>query len=490
VLFNSYLFLAFLAVATVVYRLVFRFGAQARILWLAAGSLMFYAMNDIGHLPLLAASILFNYAMGVRISAQPHGPARRLWLTLAVSANIALLIGCKILAVQAGAGGFAAFWPWLSHGPALPLGISFFTFTQIAFLIDCSRGEVSSPRLLDYGVFVAWFPHLVAGPLLPHNRILPQLRGPEARRPTGEDYSVGLTLFVVGLFKKVVLADGLLGPTTHALKLLGSGAAHGFASAWIASFACLIIIYFDFSGYSDMAMGASRLFGIDLPVNFYSPLRARNPIDFWRRWHRTLSWFIRGYVYSPFAGRRAGIGQYWRLMAIMAAVGLWHGSTWNFLLWGLYQGVLLCLYNFWRLGLGHRRPRRPGPLEAAAAQAANFTAMVASAGLFYFQDFGQGLRFYGNVFGLSGLGLDHLGFHPPALALFAAELAIVCLAPNAIELVRTHLPRWSAQQLPADRPAWPLTWKPSLLWALALGALAAVALAAIPQTSQFSYSVF
>jgi alginate O-acetyltransferase complex protein AlgI len=488
-LFNSYLFLAFLAVAAIGYRQIFGLGVQARILWLAAGSLVFYAVNDLGHLPLLLASIVFNFLMGAQIAARAGRASRRLWLTLAVSANVGLLVAYKYAAVLAGSSGFAAFWPWLTHGPALPLGISFFTFTQIAFLIDCSRGEVTSPRLIDYGVFVGWFPHLVAGPLLPHKRILPQLRGPQARKPNSEDYAVGLTLFIVGLFKKVVLADALNGPATAALKALGGGAAHGLAPAWVASVAFMLVVYFDFSGYSDMAMGISRLFAIDLPVNFYSPYRARNPSDFWRRWHRTLSWFIRAYVYSPFAGRRTGIGQYLRLMAIMAAVGLWHGSTWNFLLFGLYQGALLSLYNFWRLRLGHRRNRNPSPLVGVAAQGANFVAMMASAGLFYFHDFGQCLRFYGDAFGLSGLGF-HLGFGAPSLIIVAAELAIVWLAPNAIELVRTRLPRWAAQQLPADRPALPLTWTPQLRWGLALGALAAIALAAIPQTAEFVYNVF
>ena len=478
-----------------IYRLVFRFGAQARILWLAAGSLVFYAVNDVGHLPLLVASIAFNYVMGGRISVQPHGRARRLWLTLAVSANVALLIGCKILAVQAGAGGFAAFWPWLAHGPALPLGISFFTFTQIAFLIDCSRGEVSAPRPLDYGVFVAWFPHLVAGPLLPHDRILPQLRGPESRKPTGEDYAVGLTLFIVGLFKKVVLADGLLGPTTHVLKLLGGGAdACGFASAWIASFACPDhhLSPSSFSGSSDMAMGARRLCAIDLPVHFYSPLRARNPSDFWRRWHRTLRLVaFAAMSCSPFAGAAREASA-----STVAADGdhgggrPGHGVDLELPALGPLPGRPAL-----PLQLLAPRARPPTPTKTRSARGRRRAGSPASPrwwrarGLFYFQDFGQGLRFYRNLFGLSGFSLN-LGFHPQGLALFAAELAIVCLAPNAIELVRSHLPRWSAQQLPGDRPAFALTWKPALAWALALGALAAIALAAIPQTSQFSYSVF
>ncbi|HEY1427224.1 MAG TPA: MBOAT family O-acyltransferase, partial [Caulobacteraceae bacterium] len=322
-LFNSYWFLAFVGVAAAGYRWLFDRGAGVRIGWLALASAVFYAANDLAHLPLLAASIVFNYVVGAVIAKRPGGRAARAWLTIGVAGNLGALVAYKYMAAIAGATGFAAFWP--SIGQSLPLGISFFTFTQIAFLIDCGRGEARSPRLLDYGVFVAWFPHLVAGPLLPHKRILPQLRGETARKPQAEDYGVGLTLFILGLFKKVVLADGLSSAANTLLRAIGSGAAHGAALAWTGITAFMLVVYFDFSGYSDMAMGLSRLFAIDLPVNFYSPFRAHNPSDFWRRWHRTLSWFIRAYVYSPFAGRRTGYGQYLRLMGIMALVGLWHG---------------------------------------------------------------------------------------------------------------------------------------------------------------------
>ena len=227
----------------------------------------------------------------------------------------------------------------------LPLGISFFTFTQIAYLVDVQRGIASEPSFLNYVLFVTFFPHLIAGPIIHHKEMMPQFQR-AADRPGG-DIAVGSALFAIGLFKKVIIAD-------FAAHYVGTaftpgGDAVPLAMAWEAALNYTVQIYFDFSGYSDMALGLSRMFGIDLPLNFNSPYKARNLIEFWRCWHMTLSRFLRDYLYFPLGGNRHGtVMRYTNLLTVMLLGGLWHGANWTFVAWGGVHGIGLMVNHLWR----------------------------------------------------------------------------------------------------------------------------------------------
>jgi D-alanyl-lipoteichoic acid acyltransferase DltB (MBOAT superfamily) len=238
----------------------------------------------------------------------------------------------------------AIFSAGLSVDILLPVGISFYTFTQIAFLVDAYRGNVAHYRLPHYALFVSYFPHLIAGPILHHKDMIPQFERAEAKRPNAHLILCGLIIFAIGLFKKTCLADGIqplvalaFGPTTPS-----------FDQAWIGALAYTFQLYFDFSGYSDMAIGISLMFGIFLPLNFNSPYKATSIIEFWRRWHMTLSQFLRDYLYIPLGGNRRGrVLRYVNLMVTMALGGLWHGAAWTFVAWGTLHGAYLCINHAW-----------------------------------------------------------------------------------------------------------------------------------------------
>jgi D-alanyl-lipoteichoic acid acyltransferase DltB (MBOAT superfamily) len=235
----------------------------------------------------------------------------------------------------------------------LPIGISFFTFTQIAYLVDCHRGGAGEYRLVHYTLFVSYFPHLVAGPVLHHKEMMPQFDRPA--RFDMADIAIGLSIFIIGLAKKVLLADPislLVGP------VFAPHAQPQLAEAWVGTLAYTFQLYFDFSGYSDMAIGLSRLFGVRLPLNFNSPYKAANISDFWRRWHMTLSRFLRDYLYVPLGGNRHGeLSRYRNLMLTMVLGGLWHGAGWTFVAWGALHGAYLVIQHGWQAAIGPPAPR-------------------------------------------------------------------------------------------------------------------------------------
>jgi D-alanyl-lipoteichoic acid acyltransferase DltB (MBOAT superfamily) len=227
----------------------------------------------------------------------------------------------------------------------LPLGISFFTFTQIAFLTDRFQRKIAPPNLYNYGLFITFFPHLMAGPILHHKDIMPQFSN---KLLSWENIAVGLSIFSIGLFKKVIIADSLA-PYADTIFDLASNKQISFIDAWLGSISYTFQLYFDFSGYSDMAIGLARLFGITFPLNFNSPYKSDSIISFWRRWHMTLSRFLRDYIYITFGGNRKGsFRRYTNLMLTMIIGGLWHGASWTFILWGALHGIYLTINHFWQ----------------------------------------------------------------------------------------------------------------------------------------------
>src|SRR6266481_4692251 len=344
-LFNSYLFIfLFLPVVLAGYFILGRLGNLAAVIWLTLASLLFYSASNWQFVPLLAASVAFNYVIGLTlISTRLSGRLRFAALTIGVAVDL-LVLGTFKYAGFLAANLNAIFSTGLTVDILLPVGISFYTFTQIAFLVDACRGHVARYALPHYALFVTYFPHLIAGPILHHKDMIPQFERKEAKHADPHLILCGLIIFGIGLFKKTWLADGV-----QRLVALAFGPnPPSFDQAWIGALAYTFQLYFDFSGYSDMAIGISLMFGIFLPLNFNSPYKATSIIDFWRCWHMTLSQFLRDYLYIPLGGNRHGpVLRYVNLMITMLLGGLWHGAAWTFVAWGALHGAYLCINHAW-----------------------------------------------------------------------------------------------------------------------------------------------
>ena len=430
-LFNSYgfIFLFLPAVLLGTFALG-RLGHLATVIWLALASLAFYAFGNWQFVPLLMASIAFNYVVGYLVIEKKLRPsARRAALIAGVGGDL-LILGIFKYAGFFATNLNAVFGTSLTVSILLPVGISFYTFTQIAFLVDAYRGNVARYALPHYALFVTWFPHLVAGPILHHRDMIPQFERAELRRPDVHLILCGVIIFAIGLFKKTCLADGI-----QPLVALAFGAsAPSFDHAWIGALAYTFQLYFDFSGYSDMAIGISLMFGVFLPLNFDSPYKASSIIDFWRRWHMTLSRFLRDYLYIPLGGNRRGrVLRYVNLMITMLLGGLWHGAAWTFVAWGALHGIYLCINHAWNHFVPAPPPRF-APLAKLATGALTFLAVVVAWVFFRADSFASALTV------LSGMA------HPATIIfgrdevanvlLIAVYAAIVWFAPNTQTLMR------------------------------------------------------
>jgi alginate O-acetyltransferase complex protein AlgI len=344
-LFNSYPFIfLFLPVVLLGYFALGRVGNLAPVIWLALASLAFYSVSNWQFVLLLLASVAFNYLIGLLLMTQRlRALPRRAVLAAGVSCDL-LVLGIFKYAGFVAANLDTLFSTGFTVNLLLPVGISFYTFTQIAFLVDAYRGKVAHYAWPHYALFVTYFPHLIAGPILHHHDMIPQFEAASSKRPNPHLILCGLIIFGVGLFKKTGLADGIQPLVSLAFGPL----TPSFDQAWIGALAYTFQLYFDFSGYSDMAIGISLMFGIFLPINFNSPYKALNIIDFWRRWHMTLSQFLRDYLYIPLGGNRHGPTlRYLNLMVTMGLGGLWHGAAWTFVIWGALHGIYLCINHQW-----------------------------------------------------------------------------------------------------------------------------------------------
>jgi alginate O-acetyltransferase complex protein AlgI len=318
--------------------------------WLFAASMFFYGVWMPQFTLLLATSIVINFVAGRRICAcVDAGLPSRGWLWAGVVFDLALLAYFKYCNFFLDNVSALVGTHWAHAEIVLPIGISFFTFTQIAFLVDASRGKVHDPRFVHYGLFVTYFPHLIAGPILHHEPMMRQFADSRIYRFNFDSFTVGAFIFSLGLLKKVVLADGVSPYADAVFVPVDAGAAPSVTEAWLGAMAYTLQLYFDFSGYSDMAIGLSKMFNIELPINFNSPYRATSIIEFWRRWHISLSSFLRDYLYVALGGNRHGAARrYANLMATMVLGGLWHGASWSFVFWGTLHGIYLIVNHGFR----------------------------------------------------------------------------------------------------------------------------------------------
>ncbi|WP_188611705.1 MBOAT family O-acyltransferase [Chelatococcus reniformis] len=396
-LFNSFAFLlVFLPVALLLHWLVERVRPQLRLPLLLALSVAFYGYWDWRFVPLLVLSVLLNWLL-----AQAFIRLRLGWLIA-----LAIIVNLAVLGVFKYAGFFAGLLPGLDltgidvfgSGAALPLGISFFTFHHVMYLVDLKAGRAPDFGLVKYGLYIAFFPQVLAGPLVRWSEVMHQFdQRPYARADAAERFARGLLLLVVGLIKKVFIGDPLSAYVNPVYEAAAKGTAVSLAEAWQATLAFAFQIYFDFSGYTDMALGIALMFGIVLPQNFEVPYRALSLQDFWRRWHMTLSRFLRDYLYIPLGGNRHGLPrQVWALFATMALGGLWHGAGLTFVAWGAAHGLGLCAGLLWR-----RTGRTIPPLVGWAL---TFLFVLFTWVLFRAQTFEAALRIYEGMLGLTSIG--------------------------------------------------------------------------------------
>jgi len=541
--FSSFSFIfVFLPTALIGYYLVARLGAKYAVGWLVLASLVFYAVWNPVFVVLLLCSIAFNFAIGKAMLAgagKEHAKSHHRLLFGGVAANLFVLFCFKYLGpILAWGHSLSLVSTRFDFNIVLPLGISFFTFTQIGYLVDCNYGRGRNLDLIRYAAFVTLFPHLIAGPILHIRDIGPQLLNSETFRLRSQNLSVGTSYFIIGLAKKVLLADPLA-------DVVNVGFAHpaDFAmfATWLYALAYSLQLYFDFSGYSDMAIGLAYMFGIRFPINFDSPYKARNIIDFWKRWHITLTVYLTSLLYNPiglYLNRRrlrAAQGSPNRnartlsafnslvlmpILITMTLCGIWHGAGLQFLLFGLMHGAYLTINHAWHWfgpkGNAKGRGRFLNAGIAAGSVLLTYVAVVATQVMFRAPSVTAALQMMGGMIGLHGVDpipvpgtfmamLRHIGSvhtfltkthhiltvpvedSTPAPAGLALRFLIVWALPNSQQMMARFSP--TLTEVKPDISRW-LLWQPTVRWALALGLLLALSLMSLQQTKVFLYFQF
>lgn len=527
-LFNSYEFIfLFLPVAFLGFFTIVRSGREAAIAWLVLASLFFYGWWNPSYLILILLSMAVNFLAGRQLGKLHRlhrNRAAKLWLAAGVTLNLAVLGYFKYAGFFVESLNAVAGTSFHVGTIVLPLAISFFTFQQIAYLVDAYKGITQEYRFSHYALFVTFFPQLIAGPIVHHKEMLPQFMDRANLSPRLENISIGLTIFFIGLFKKAVLADGVAPYSTSVFEAAGSGEPMTFFVAWGGALAYTMQLYFDFSGYSDMAIGAARLFGIRLPLNFHSPYKAVSIVEFWRRWHMTLSRFLRDYLYIPLGGSRRGKARrYVNLFLTMLLGGLWHGAGWTFVVWGGLHGFYLAINHAW-----HRlHPFIPSRIRLRTgtgkllAWATTFTAVVVGWVFFRATDFDSAINILSGMSGSNGIALPnaimarlggtgewlhslgigtYLGGGSQFILTYAwviPLLLVALLLPNTQQIMARFEPALAAY--PADPNTEiqglsgtnsRLTWQPTTGWSLVLGALSALGILALSSVSEFLYFQF
>ena len=485
-LFNSAIFLFVFLPASLVgfYALRNKVSITWAIGFLFIASLFFYGWWNPPFVLLLLASITVNYFLG-RVLSNSGG---KLWLSIGVIGNLSLIGYFK----------YANFFLDNLDGLIdsqyhlgdvfLPLGISFFTFQQIAFLIDASRGQYNDRNIIRYGLFIAFFPQLIAGPIVHHAEMMPQFEGKaQKQQDIFENLSVGLTMLIIGLFKKVIIADQLAPIASPVFGAADAGEVISFTAAWLGALAYSAQIYFDFSGYSDMALGLARMFGIRLPLNFNSPYQATSIIEFWRRWHMTLSRFLRDYLYIPLGGGRGryGILRYRNVMIVMLLGGLWHGAGWSFVIWGGLHGLFLSINHIWRtIGWGRFLPSHG---KNFLGWFLTFMVVVFAWVFFRAESLDGGViivKAMANLFDKTGT-VDH-----KAWLLVISGLVVAFVFPNSQQIMRDYRPSLHVVVGPSRGLLAKINWHPTRVYAVIFVVLGVLSILNLWQESEFLYFQF
>jgi len=521
-LFNSYEFIfVFLPAVVAVFFTVGRVSRTWALRWVIGASLFFYGCWRPLNVLIIAPSVAINFALArvlQRLLKKGSRGSARAVLLAGIAFNVAFLGYFKYSNFFVDVINDAAGTHMVLARIILPLGISFITFQKIAFLIDVHAGRVESFTLQDYCLFVLFVPQLIAGPIVHYREMMPQFHGVSCRFDK-DNVSVGLTLFAFGLFKKVILADSIAPLVTPVYQLAAAGSSVALLPAWMAAIGFTFQIYFDFSGYTDMALGIARFFGIRLPPNFNSPLKASNIIDFWLRWHMTLTRFLTAYIYNPLAlwltRRRAARGSglarlnkgpaafmellMFPILLTMLVSGIWHGAGYTFMVWGVLHGVYLTLNHAWRLlrpklwkdKSAYERFMQPGGFVIT------FLCVAASMVIFRSANLRTARDLLAGIIGLHGIGLSQLrsavgiGLTRGAFWIGAAAF-IALLCPNTLQMLSRYEPALGWKPSPREpvtaRTA--IVWGPSLAWAAAISIVATIGILHLGGQSEFLYWQF
>ncbi len=485
-LFNSYSFIfAFLPVTILVYFILgtYREGRYSNA-WLAIASLFFYGYWNIAYLPLLMGSIVVNYILGGRIAGAQEKEGKRQgtsYFILGVLFNLGLLCWFKYMDfLIRNVDRLMGMDIPLLH-IVLPLGISFFSITQLVYLIGIYfYGEGRGKRdFIDYALFVSFFPHLLAGPILYHKPMMKQFRDIGLKTPRAENFAKGIALFTIGLAKKVLIADAFIAPVASGYQ---NAAGLSALDAWVLAASYVIQLYFDFSGYSDMAVGSAKMLNIEIPVNFRAPLRAKTLSDFWTRWHMSLTMTIMAYIYTPLVRARKKLTLGWGMfstMVTMLIIGIWHGAGWTFVLFGLLQGLGLSINQIWK----HYHL----PMPNALGHFLTLAFFTASGVLFRADNMDQARLVYRAMFGHGGgsshfidmspvgafltLGQPPWSYLPENIWIAVAAILLIAYCPESNELIKKH-------------------FRPDFRWAFVLSVLFVYSVLHFTQVTAFLYFQF
>ena len=465
-----------------------------RLPFLISMTLLFYARAQPRYVPLLLVSIVGNYLIAILIVRTLDPGTKRFWLILGVVANTGTLLYLKYFSAVSGAA-FATFGkpnPFMNI--VAPLAISFYTFQQIGFLVDVSRGRVVLDGLIRYMAFVCFFPTLLSGPITLHHEIAPQLAERPDRRRVAENLLIGLIIFSFGLFKKTVLADTAALWANPVFNAAQSGAGPGFLPSWGAAFTYTLQIYFDFSGYCDMAIGVARMMGTILPLNFFSPLRATSEVDVWRRWHMTLGRFVRNYIHQPLTIplTRLAVGKgygRWTTLAVsvllptflsMLIIGTWHGPSWTYVTFGLMHGTFMCINEIYNsITRKRRRGKKDSRLALFVYGLLTLLAFVSAEVPFRADSMSAAWHIFAGMAGLHGLGISTdwtaslaSGGNAMMIPIIAVGLCIVYLFPNTEQIMDHVRPalEWDKWRL-VDPARFTLHFRFTFMWVGAVSIL-------------------
>lgn len=496
-LFNSYSFIfLFLPLTFYFYYFLGRLGKnRIAIGWLVGASLFFYGWWNPIYLYLIITSIIINFFLGSLIIKSENLANNRgkNFLILGVSFNLALLGYFK----------YRNFFienlnpllqdPFSTVQIALPLAISFFTFQQIAFLVDAHRGEIKENNFLNYCLFVTFFPQLIAGPIVRFREMMPQYTSGLASRINQENIAAGLMIFFIGLFKKVVIADGIALYSTPVFDVASKGIALTFYESWSGALSYTFQLYFDFSGYSDMAIGMILLFGFRLPLNFNSPYKAENIIDFWRRWHITLAHFLRDYLYIPLGGNQKGRGrQFANILLTMLLGGLWHGAGWTFVLWGGLHGLCLAINHSWQ-NFRHAHwteQNQHSWFWSALSKFITFIIVVFLWVLFRAENLDVALSIWKSMTGMNDQYVDIATNIKLGKGRLIVLLIVVWFMPNTQQIFSKFKVALTDQKPRSDWLMPWLRWEPNKYWAVIIAILSIVSVLSLTRPSEFLYFQF
>ncbi len=494
-LFNSFAFVfVFLPVTWLAFVVLARRRYRVAIVFLCFASFVFYGYSSLWFLAIMLSSVVANFCLASLLVRAKEEHARRVLLAVGVIGNLCAIGYFKYANFFLENVGPLFGVHWVLN-LVLPLGISFYTFQKIALLVDIYRREVTEIDPLGYVFFISFFPQLIAGPIVHYSEIVPQMHGSDRNRI--DDLVTGGALFIIGLFKKVAIADSIGVPSTRFFNAVAAGAQPDLLESWLAALCFGLQIYYDFSAYSDMAVGLGRMFGIDLPINFASPYKAQSVVDFWRRWHITLSRLLRDYLYIPLGGgRRGDVRRSMNLMLTMLIGGAWHGAAWAFIAWGGLHGAYLLINHAWsQLAVAQslNRYKAWGIVSLALTLVCVMFAWVP----FRAGDFGVALTIWKAMLGLGSFAgaADSVTQIGSRGALFAVLLlALTLVLPNSYEIMRharlgTPSRGYPATVIEDDGNGW-LVWNPTLRWAALLGALLGFSVVKMNDASEFIYFQF